>query len=90
LNLGSALQRAGYIERVPSPEHRRILQSRLTERGLAELEACDRAVDEMEREMLVGVPENQRSALTAQLISCVQALHAGFADRADGAASSSG
>ncbi|MGI8712955.1 MAG: MarR family winged helix-turn-helix transcriptional regulator [Solirubrobacteraceae bacterium] len=77
----SALESAGYVERAPSASHRRVLETQLTARGLAELEACDRAVDEMEREMLAGIAESERAALSSSLISCVRALHAGFARR---------
>jgi DNA-binding MarR family transcriptional regulator len=75
------LEKAGYIERRASASHRRILETRLTERGVVELEACDRAVDEMEQEMLAEVPEPARALLLEQLVGCVRALHAGFADR---------
>lgn len=81
LEVIARLEEAGYIERRPSPSHRRILETRLTERGLVELEACDRAVDEMEQEMLAEVPESARALLLAQLVGCVRALHAGFAER---------
>lgn len=81
LEVIARLEEAGYVERRPSPSHRRILETRLTERGLVELEACDRAVDEMEQEMLAEVPESARALLLAQLVGCVRALHAGFAER---------
>jgi DNA-binding MarR family transcriptional regulator len=81
IEVTSALEHAGYIERAPSAKHRRVLQSRLTQRGRSKLAACDRAIDEMEEEMLGGVPEEERGVLTEQLIGCVRALHAGFAER---------
>ena len=81
IEVTSALERAGYIERTPSPKHRRVLESRLTQRGRSKLAACDRAVDEMEDEMLAGVPEAERIVLTEWLVGCVRALHAGFAER---------
>lgn len=75
----SALERAGYVDRAPSAGHRRTLETRLTAKGWAQLEACDRAVDAMEREMLAEVPEDAHRALIGHLMSCVRALHAGFA-----------
>jgi DNA-binding MarR family transcriptional regulator len=82
LEVISALERAGYVERAPSRAHRRVLETRMTSSGRAELSACDRAIDEMERDMLTGVPEERRPGLVADLMSCVRALHAGFAERA--------
>lgn len=82
LEVVSALERAGYVERAPSPAHRRVLETRMTASGRAELTACDRAINEMERDMLAGVPEHRHQTLVADLMSCVRALHAGFADRA--------
>jgi len=82
-----ALERAGYVERAPSSAHRRVLETRLTASGLAELRACDAAIEQMEEEMLTDVPEGRREALVADLMSCVRALHAGFAQRARPSAS---
>jgi DNA-binding MarR family transcriptional regulator len=77
----SQLERERYLERAPSADNARILKSRVTRKGRRALAACDEAVDEMERTMLAGVPEERRAELVEQLIGCVQALHAGFADR---------
>lgn len=77
----SRLERERYLERAPSADHARVLKSRLTRKGRRALAACDEAVDEMERAMLAGVPEERHAELVEQLIGCVQALHAGFADR---------
>jgi DNA-binding MarR family transcriptional regulator len=77
----TALEGAGYIERARSASHRGVLVTRLTDRGHAQLQACDRAVDDMEREMLAAIPEERRDALLVELMSCVRALHAGFAER---------
>lgn len=77
----NALERAGYVQRAPSPAHRRVLQASLTARGLDELRACDRAIDAMERDMLEAVPEARRPLLISDLMSCVRALGAGFPER---------
>jgi DNA-binding MarR family transcriptional regulator len=81
IEVTGSLERAGYLERAPSPAHARVLESRLTEKGRRELAACDTAVDAMESELLAGVPEDRRAELVEQLIGCVQALHAGFEHR---------
>ncbi len=85
LEVISALERAGYLERAPSPAHSWTLEARLTSAGRVQLDACDRAVDAMEREMLAEVPEGERPALVGHLMSCVRALHAGFEERAGAA-----
>jgi DNA-binding MarR family transcriptional regulator len=77
----AALEAAGHIERAPSTSHRGVLLTRLTKRGQHKLKACDRAVDEMEQQMLADIPQERRSTLVAELMSCVRALHAGFAER---------
>jgi len=77
----SALDEAGYIERTPSASHRGVLVTRLTRRGHHQLEACDRAIDDMEQEMLAEIPAERRPDLVGELMSCVRALHAGFAAR---------
>jgi DNA-binding MarR family transcriptional regulator len=82
LEVVSALEQAGYIERAPSPSHSWTRETHLTPAGRARLDACDRVVDEMEREMLAEVPEQARPALVGHLMSCVRALHAGFDERA--------
>ncbi len=82
LEVVTALERGGYVERAPSAAHRWTLEARLTPAGHAQLDVCDGAVDAMEREMLAEVAEDERPALVAHLMSCVRALHAGFAERA--------
>lgn len=88
LEVINALEQIGCVERVPSASHRRVLETRLTARGLAQLRACDRAVDQMERDMLADVPDDRRPLLVSDLMSCVRALRAGFGER-EGASSSS-
>lgn len=72
------LERRGLIKRAPDPDHRRILRAKLTPKGRQVLEACDRAVDEMEVEMLGAFPERERDRLREQLIACVRELGAGL------------
>ena len=42
------------------------------------LEACNAAVDELEREMLADLSPHQAKSLRNGLVSAVRALHAGF------------
>ncbi len=48
------LERRGLIVRVPDGANKRILRTRLTDDGLATLERCELAVDELEAEMFGG------------------------------------
>ena len=73
-----ALERGGLIERIPDPDHRRILRAQLTDKGAQVLASCDAAVDDMERRMLRDVPPGERARLRSQLIDCVRGLGAGL------------
>ena len=73
-----ALERAELIERIPDPDHRRILRAQLTRKGKRVLAECDAAVDDMERRMLRDVPASEQDRLRSQLISCVRSLGAGL------------
>jgi DNA-binding MarR family transcriptional regulator len=74
IEVTKALERAGYITRSRSPSHGRVLESRLTASGKAELEACDEAIDTMEREMLAGISRSQQAVLIRQILGCVRNL----------------
>lgn len=51
----ATLIRKDLIERIESPEHRRILMTRLTAAGEALLERCEAAVDVLEDRLLLGI-----------------------------------
>jgi DNA-binding MarR family transcriptional regulator len=74
----SALERKGLIERQPDPDHARILRARVTRKGDAALDACDRVVDEMEARMLEGMSAKERDQLGRALRTCLQGLGAGL------------
>ena len=76
--LVGALERGGLIERIPDPDHRRILRAQLTAKGTQVLASCDAAVDDMERRMLRDVPAGERDRLRVQLMACVRGLGAGL------------
>lgn len=73
-----ALEKKGLIERSPHPNHRRVFPATLTAEGRSVLDACEAAVDELEREMLADLTPHQVKSLRNGLISAVRALHAGF------------
>src|SRR3954454_13703858 len=74
-----ALERKGLIARDPNGKGR-ALPATLTTKGGRVLADCERAVDELEDEMLAGLDREQ---LLAALKSAVRALGAGFTDRAE-------
>ena len=76
-----ALEQKGLVERTPHPNHRRVFPAALTAKGRKVLEACDAAVDELEREMLADLTPHQVKSLRNGLVSAVRALHAGFPSR---------
>ena len=61
------LIRKGLIDRTESPEHRRILMTRLTEAGAALLRQCDAKVDALEAEVLDGISAEDLAVLRATL-----------------------
>ncbi len=73
-----ALESKGLIERSPHPSHGRVLQAVLTRRGRRVLASCDRAVDDLEEEMLRGFSEAARARFTDSLTAAVRALNAGL------------
>ena len=74
----SALEADGLIVRSPAANHGRKLEVALSERGIAVLAACDRAVTHMENAMLADLDDEGREQLLEALQNCVYRLGAGF------------
>jgi DNA-binding MarR family transcriptional regulator len=70
----AVLLEQGYIRRLAEPGHGRIIRIELTKAGLRALERCDRAVDEVEREMLGDLDAGEAAGLRAALIRCGRTL----------------
>lgn len=68
------LERRRLIRRHPDPNGGRILRARLTDKGLATLERCDRALDEIEVTMLGEIDDTARKTLADYLTLCARAL----------------
>ena len=64
----------GYVRRRAEPGHGRVIRMELTKTGLRALERCDRAVDEVEREMLGELDSAEAAGLRDVLIRCGRAL----------------
>ena len=74
----AVLEEKGLIERTPDPDHGRILHVGLSAAGRGVLDACDRAVEEIEQRMLESLGDSDRVGLKASLIACVRALGGGL------------
>ena len=73
-----ALESKGLIRRDPHPNHRRIYPAALTAKGRKVLGECDRAVDELEEQVLRDLSPTERAGLADGLMTAVRSLHAGF------------
>ena len=69
----------GYVRRRAEPGHGRVIRIELTRAGSRALERGDRAVDEVEREMLAELAAAEAADLRAVLLRCGRALEAGLA-----------
>lgn len=66
------------------PGHGRVIRTELTEAGSRALERCDRAVDEVEREMLGDLDADEVTGLRDVLIRCGRTLERDLAERVAG------
>ena len=73
----AVLEQAGFINRSPSEQNRRVLRITLTGIGLAVLRSCDAAVDELEKVMLRGLEPAEVRSLRAIMNRCVKNLGPG-------------
>jgi DNA-binding MarR family transcriptional regulator len=69
-----ALERAGHIERTPSPRDHRVLQVRLTDSGRALVHDARVRVAAVERRMTTGLADAQVAQLRELLVACARAL----------------
>jgi DNA-binding MarR family transcriptional regulator len=66
----------GYVRRQADPGHGRVIRMELTRAGSRALERCDRAVDEVELELLAPLAPDEVASLRDVLIRCGRALEA--------------
>jgi len=76
----ASLERDGLVARSPAANHGRVLETSVTEAGLAVLARCDEAVNEMEGRMLGDLDDEARAQLLNALTGCVHRLGAGLPD----------
>ena len=72
----------GYVRRRAEPGHGRVIRIELTRAGHHALERGDRAVDEVEREMLAELDAGEEAGLRAALDVCGRALERDLAQSA--------
>jgi DNA-binding MarR family transcriptional regulator len=66
----------GYVRRQAEPGHGRVIRIELTKAGIRALERCDRAVDEVECQMLAELDAAEVARLRDVLTRCGRALEA--------------
>ncbi len=64
----------GYVHRRAEPGHGRVIRIEITSTGVQALERCDRAVDDIEREMLTDLGTDETAYLREVLLRCGRAL----------------
>jgi MarR family transcriptional regulator for hemolysin len=74
LNTMDHLERAGYAERQPSPTDRRARIITVTDAGAGQVAAGHEIADQVHREVLAALPEDQRQVFTGALTSLVEGL----------------
>jgi DNA-binding MarR family transcriptional regulator len=74
LNTMDHLERAGYAERQPSPTDRRARIITVTDAGGRQVAAGHEIADQVHREVLAALPEDQRQVFTGALTGLVEGL----------------
>jgi DNA-binding MarR family transcriptional regulator len=78
----SGLVEHGYVRRVAEPGQGRAIRIELTPAGGRVLESCERAVEEVEQEMLGDFDAGERASLRDALLRCGQSLEREIEERA--------
>lgn len=66
----ASMTEAGLVQSTPHPDHGRVLQTRLTERGIAALAAAEVSVGHLVAQMLAGTGRRERTAFLRMLEGC--------------------
>ena len=64
------MEARGWVTRTPDPTHGRIVMLGLTDEALALLVLCDKAVSQLEKEMLQGIDAAHAGLLHDLLLQC--------------------
>lgn len=68
------LEKRGLITRTVDPGHRRILRATLTPRGAAVIRAAEASINELQEELLDGIPAHERELVVRVLLHCMERL----------------
>ncbi len=68
------LERRGYVQREPDPDHGLILRGELTREGRALLRAADPVIQEIQDRMLSTVPERDQQAAVRAMYKAMENL----------------
>lgn len=71
----------GYVRRHAEPGHGRVIRTELTKAGSRALEHCDRAVDDVERELLGDLDADEVTSLRDVLSRCGRSLDRDLAEQ---------
>jgi DNA-binding MarR family transcriptional regulator len=71
--LGQLVEK-GYVRRRADPGQGRVIRIELTTAGRRALDGCDRAVDEVEHEMLAGLDDGEAASLRSSLSRLIDAF----------------
>jgi len=72
----TALERRRLVRRRPDPQHRRVLRTSLTRKGIDVLDGCERSMDAIERDMLQQIAPDEVDRLRTLLVQCAHSLEA--------------
>ena len=72
------LEGRGFVVRQDDPNHGRIRQTALTDKGQQALALCGERVSTVEDEMTSALTASERAELHQLIVKCVRGLHGGF------------
>ena len=72
------LEERGLVRRRAHPDHGRILQGRVSPKGVKVLAACEAEVDAVEQRMVADLNDEERRLLRRALLHCVHSLDGGL------------
>lgn len=74
IEIVKGLEAAGFVRRQSHAQHGRIIMTKLTDQGRANLEAAHQILDGVEEQMLTGIGESERELLAKWLRLCCKNL----------------
>jgi DNA-binding MarR family transcriptional regulator len=72
----AGLEERNLVRRRPDPQHRRVLKTSVTRKGIQVLERCDQSMDKIEHDMLRELGAESIELLRDMLATCAHSLEA--------------